>query len=103
MLLEYFYIVVLQEKENQSGSPEKQVDKESINPKDSNRDLEIEDTQFSALFRALKQPTRLPKTMSENLSVPLAFIGQWSRYLVFKFHISSFQPSFTFATRKVYI
>eukprot|EP00092_Neocalanus_flemingeri_P006979 GFUD01007533.1.p1 GENE.GFUD01007533.1~~GFUD01007533.1.p1 ORF type:complete len:751 (+),score=265.35 GFUD01007533.1:57-2309(+) len=62
-----------EEKENQGGSPEKQVDKEVVDP--NNRDKEIEETQFSVLYRTLKQPTRLPKTMSDNLSVPLAFIA----------------------------
>jgi len=59
-------------KENQVGSPEKQVDKENA---PDIRDNEVEETQFSDLYRKLKQPTRLPKTMSENLSVPLAFIA----------------------------
>jgi hypothetical protein len=64
---------MFQEKENQSGSPEKQVDKEAVDL--NNREKEIEDTQFTTLYKTLKQPTKLPKTMSENLSVPLAFIG----------------------------
>jgi len=62
-----------EEKENQSGSPEKQVDKERIDP--DNRDKEVEETQFTSLYKRLKQPTMLPKTMSENLSVSLAFIA----------------------------
>merc|ERR1719427_2575532 len=59
-------------KENQGGSPEKQVDKENA---PVIRDKEVEETQFSDLYRKLKQPTKLPKTMSDNLSVPLAFIA----------------------------
>ena len=35
-----------------------------------------QDTSFQALYRTLKQPNILPKTQSESLSVPLAFIGQ---------------------------
>merc|ERR1719370_749825 len=62
-----------EEKENQSGSPEKQVDKELVEHNDGGR--EVEETQFTTLYKTLKQPTRLPKTMSENLSVPLAFIA----------------------------
>merc|ERR1719318_2209479 len=65
--------ILTQEKENQSGSPEKQVDKEAVDL--NNRDKEIEETQFTTLYKTLKQPTKLPKTMSENLSVPLAFIA----------------------------
>ena len=55
-----------QEKENRSGSPEKQVDKE---------EKEGEETQFSHLYKTLKHPSKIGKTMSENLSVPLAFIA----------------------------
>jgi len=62
-----------EEKENQSGSPEKQVDKEAVDL--NNREKEVEETQFTSLYKTLKQPTKLPKTMSENLSVPLAFIA----------------------------
>jgi len=62
-----------EEKENQSGSPEKQVDKEDTQINGSNK--EIEETQFTTLYKTLKQPMKLPKTMSENLSVPLAFIA----------------------------
>jgi len=62
-----------EEKENQSGSPEKQVDKELVEHNAGGR--EVEETQFTTLYKTLKQPTRLPKTMSENLSVPLAFIA----------------------------
>ena len=57
----------MQEKENSSGSPEKQVDKEAI---------EEQCTKFSSLYKTLKQPSRIGRTMSENLSVPLAFIGK---------------------------
>jgi len=49
------------------------VDKERIDP--DNRDKEVEETQFTSLYKRLKQPTMLPKTMSENLSVSLAFIA----------------------------
>jgi len=62
-----------EEKENQSGSPEKQVDKDVVDL--NNREKEVEETQFTSLYKTLKQPTKLPKTMSENLSVPLAFIA----------------------------
>merc|ERR1711972_87269 len=55
-----------EEKENRSGSPEKQVDKE---------EKEGEGTQFSHLYKTLKHPSKIGKTMSENLSVPLAFIA----------------------------
>jgi len=65
--------ILTQEKENQSGSPEKQVDKEVVDL--NNREKEVEETQFTSLYKTLKQPTKLPKTMSENLSVPLAFIA----------------------------
>ena len=57
----------MQEKENSSGSPEKQVDKEAI---------EEQCTKFSSLYKTLKQPSKIGRTMSENLSVPLAFIGK---------------------------
>merc|ERR1719187_508313 len=60
-----------EEKENQSGSPEKQLDKEGAD----HAQKEVEETQFTTLYKTLKQPTKLPKTMSENLSVPLAFIA----------------------------
>ena len=56
----------MQEKENSSGSPEKQVDKET---------REEGGTKFSSLYKTLKQPSKIGRTMSENLSVPLAFIG----------------------------
>ena len=61
---------MLQEKENQSGSPDKQKDQDNVE-----KPKEVEETQFTSLYKTLKQPTRLPKTMSDNLSVPLAFIG----------------------------
>lgn len=35
----------------------------------------VEETSFSELYRTLKQPNRLPKVVSESLSVPLAFIA----------------------------
>jgi len=54
-----------------SASPEKQVDKEG-NRKEGG---EIEETSFSSLYKSLKQPSKLPKVMSDNLSVPLAFIA----------------------------
>ena len=38
-------------------------------------DSDLLDTNFTSLYQSLKQPGKLPKTMSENLSVPLAFIG----------------------------
>jgi len=38
-------------------------------------DTDLLDTNFTSLYKSLKQPGKLPKTMSENLSVPLAFIG----------------------------
>jgi len=63
--------ILTQEKENQSGSPEKQLDKEGAD----HAQKEVEETQFTTLYKTLKQPTKLPKTMSENLSVPLAFIA----------------------------
>ena len=63
-----FLIFLYQEKENRSASPEKQVDKE--------REGEAEGTQFSTLYKTLKQPNKIGKTMSDNLSVPLAFIGE---------------------------
>merc|ERR1719474_1806628 len=56
----------IQEKENRSGSPEKQVDKE---------ERESEGTQFSTLYKSIKHPAKIGKTMSDNLSVPLAFIA----------------------------
>lgn len=63
-----FLTFLYQEKENRSASPEKQVDKE--------REGEAEGTQFSTLYKTLKQPNKIGKTMSDNLSVPLAFIGE---------------------------
>jgi len=38
-------------------------------------DTDLLDTNFTSLYKSLKQPGKLPKTMSENLSVPLAFIA----------------------------
>merc|ERR1712059_99081 len=35
----------------------------------------VEEMPFSLLYRTLKQPNKLPKTVSESLSVPLAFIA----------------------------
>ena len=58
---------MLQEKENRSGSPEKQVDQEA---------REETGTKFSVLYNSLKHPSKIGRTMSENLSVPLAFIGK---------------------------
>ena len=58
---------ISQEKENTSGSPEKQVDKEA---------MDEPGTKFSALYKTLKHPAKIGRTMSENLSVPLAFIGK---------------------------
>ena len=58
---------ISQEKENTSGSPEKQVDKEV---------REEPGTKFSTLYKTLKHPSKIGRTMSENLSVPLAFIGK---------------------------
>ena len=58
---------ISQEKENTSGSPEKQVDKEV---------REEPGTKFSTLYKTLKHPAKIGRTMSENLSVPLAFIGK---------------------------
>ena len=55
-----------------SASPEKQVDKEG-NRKEGG---EIEETSFSSLYKSIKQPSKLPKVISDNLSVPLAFIGK---------------------------
>jgi len=62
--------ILTQEKENQSGSPDKQKDENNVE-----KPREVEETQFTSLYKTLKQPTRLPKTMSDNLSVPLAFIA----------------------------
>merc|ERR1711872_21311 len=62
--------ILTQEKENQSGSPDKQKDQDNVE-----KPKEVEETQFTSLYKTLKQPTRLPKTMSDNLSVPLAFIA----------------------------
>ena len=59
----------LQEKENRSASPEKQLDKEE-------REGAGDGTQFSSLYKTLKHPSKIGRTMSENLSVPLAFIGK---------------------------
>jgi len=59
-----------EEKENQSGSPDKQKDETNVE-----KPREVEETQFTSLYKTLKQPTKLPKTMSDNLSVPLAFIA----------------------------
>merc|ERR1719228_2179574 len=57
-----------EDKENQpSESPDKQQD-------NSGSEL-IQDTSFQSLYKTLKAPNKLPKTMSENLSVPLAFIA----------------------------
>merc|ERR1719153_1493139 len=47
--------ILTQEKENQSGSPEKQVDKELVEHNDGGR--EVEETQFTTLYKTLKQPT----------------------------------------------
>merc|ERR1712228_680877 len=58
--------ILNKEKENRSGSPEKQVDKE---------ERESEGTQFSTLYKSIKHPAKIGKTMSDNLSVPLAFIA----------------------------
>merc|ERR1712066_596340 len=55
-----------EEKENRSGSPEKQVDQEV---------REEAGTKFSTLYKTLKHPSKIGRTMSENLSVPLAFIA----------------------------
>ena len=62
----------IQDKENRSGSPEKQVDKE---------EKEGEGMQFSSLYKNLKQPSKIGRTMSDNLSVPLAFIGECENIL----------------------
>jgi len=90
--------ILTQEKENQSGSPEKQVDKEAVDL--NNREKEVEETQFTSLYKTLKQPTKLPKTMSENLSVPLAFIGEYQIIPPILYQHFFFQPSFTFAMRR---
>ena len=37
--------------------------------------IQVGDTSFSHVYRLLKQPHRLPPKMTENLSVPLAFLG----------------------------
>merc|ERR1711874_380393 len=58
--------ILTKEKENSSGSPEKQVDKEV---------REEAGTKFSTLYKTLKHPAKIGRTMSENLSVPLAFIA----------------------------
>merc|ERR1712055_693543 len=58
--------ILTEEKENSRGSPEKQVDKET---------REEPGTKFSSLYKTLKQPSKIGRTMSENLSVPLAFIA----------------------------
>ena len=58
----------MQEKENRSASPEKQLDKETGKGG--------EGTQFSSLYKTLKHPSKIGRTMSDNLSVPLAFIGK---------------------------
>jgi len=58
--------ILNQEKENRSASPEKQLDKE---------EREGDGTQFSSLYKTLKHPSKIGRTMSENLSVPLAFIA----------------------------
>jgi len=60
--------ILTQDKENQpSESPDKQTDDLG--------DRVLQDINFSTLYKTLKQPNKLPKTMSENLSVPLAFIA----------------------------
>lgn len=56
----------IQDKENRSASPEKQVDKDN---------KEDEGTQFSKLYKIIKQPSKIGRTMADNLSVPLAFIA----------------------------
>lgn len=82
----------LQEKENSSGSPEKQVDKET---------REEGGTKFSSLYKSLKQPSKIGRTMSENLSVPLAFIGMRIVYTVHLPSFTSFQLSFISVTNKI--
>jgi len=60
--------ILTQDKENRSAqSPEKQED-------NSGSEL-VQETSFHSLYHTLKQPNKLPRTMSENLSVPLAFIA----------------------------
>ena len=74
---EYYVTVIdcsiLQEKENRGASPEKQVDQEV---------REESGTKFSSLFKNLKNPSKIGRTMSENLSVPLAFIGRRFTFIV---------------------
>ena len=85
----------MQDKENRSGSPEKQVDKD---------DKEEEGTQFSNLYKTLKQPTKIGRTMADNLSVPLAFIGEQIAYnflSVFIRHPFLLQPCYIFATKRI--
>ena len=85
----------MQDKENRSGSPEKQVDKD---------DKEEEGTQFSNLYKTLKQPTKIGRTMADNLSVPLAFIGEQIAYnflsVVIR-HPFLLQPYYIFATKRI--
>lgn len=61
-------IKFLKDKENVGASPEKVSEK-------TREDGKVEETSFSDVFRMLKQPHRLPPKMSENLSVPLALLG----------------------------
>ena len=68
IITELVFNILLQEKENRSASPEKQLDKETGKGG--------EGTQFSSLYKTLKHPSKIGRTMSDNLSVPLAFIGK---------------------------
>ncbi|XP_023323672.1 condensin complex subunit 2 isoform X2 [Eurytemora carolleeae] len=59
--------ILTQDKENVGGSPEKVSEKEE--------EGKVHETSFSHIYRLLKQPRRLPPKMTENLSVPLAFLA----------------------------
>jgi len=56
--------------DNADASPDKLRESES-----EGKVEQVEDMQFSHLYKMLKMPSRLPPKMSEGLSVPLAFIA----------------------------
>jgi len=61
--------ILTQDKENIGASPEK------VQTEKSKEGSKVGDTSFSHVYRLLKQPHRLPPKMTENLSVPLAFLA----------------------------
>lgn len=66
--------ILTQNKEN-VHDPSDKLDNKNEDDNKVVEEVVVEETSFSLLYRTLKQPTRLPKTVSESLSVPLAFIA----------------------------